>query len=87
MDGMSEQIERKRLADVLAEIESLRPRISGSVATATNRVNELSESLFANAGDFCRAQWCAVAYREGLTKLGILLENNLHFVETLGCCH
>jgi hypothetical protein len=84
MDGMSEQTERKRLADVLAEIESLRPRISGSVATATNRVNELSESLFANAGDFCRAQWCAVAYREGLTKLGILLENNLHFVETLG---
>jgi hypothetical protein len=84
MDSMSEETEHKRLADVLAGIESLRPQISDSVAKATKRLDELSEDSFANAGDFVRARSCAVAYREGLIKLKILLENNLHFIETLG---
>jgi hypothetical protein len=84
MHGMSDDTERKRLTDAVTDIKSLRPQISASIDKTTRRLDELSEGSFANAGDFARAQWCAVAFREGLIKIGILLENNLHIIETLG---
>lgn len=81
---MSKDTERKRLADLVAEIKNLRPQISESITQATRRLNDLSPGLFTNSGDFARAQSCAVAYREGLIKLALLLENSLYFIETLG---
>jgi hypothetical protein len=84
MSDMNKKTERKRLAELVAQIRSLRPKISSSVDTATRWLDRLSSEPFANEGDRVRAQYCATAYRESLMKVDILLENNLHFVETLG---
>jgi len=81
---MSEETERKRLGSVLAQIEGLRPQIASSLVAVTKRLDGLSESSFANAGDFFCAKWSTIAFREGLVKLDSLLENNLHFIETIG---
>ena len=81
---MNDEAMLKTTERIVAEIRGLQPAIADLVARIAKWLGESPECAFTSTGDLASSKWCASIYREGLIKLGILLENNLLFVETVG---
>jgi hypothetical protein len=84
MEGHMSDAAVQRLSGILSELKKLIPTFAAAIEKFDERLTALDGPGLASEPNQDRDYWVAVAYRNALIRLRLILENNFSFLETLG---
>ena len=74
----------QRLSGILSELQKLIPAFVSAIGKFDEQLRPLDEAGLAKKPKQDADYWVAVAYRNALIRMRLILENNFSFLETLG---